>query len=918
MDIWANVPGRLNSSLENTFTFFSIESMDNNWAVLSLKQETPIVYNEEVAYENFEFDAKTDEVRFKALTKNKLNKQKTKKSAVKQFNQGYLETLYTLTTPPEYVQGMTALYLLFNKALGTTEDFLNKLFTVFSYNYIVRDETKMMNTVLKGLTSEQAKNVYSGNSELSLIYLHGLFEWIKMLGNDEKIQNTQWLSENFGLSEDQAKTILGKSSFLYSLFVWFNNDLSANFNCQSSMCGEEILYRQSTDAAVTKFINIANLKELNQQINKQLYPYDISPEMFVFYTDYYNNKNSTGDYQFDDNQLTNLFSPEKANSTLFDSPNMIDLMFYNKTQDLYQAYMKFNIKSKNQMIFLADYIFEFLVPIFKFFKMEDKSKSGTNTYQLNPISDGFLSLIQVAVDQTTSKLSKFIKKVLISKILEQKFSTIENVCSSIISNAVGGDINRTVAICSNNAVNMNNYESIKVWIFPINNQTLKNVTKLSDEELDKVYIEENLGKYINDSCSVISNKYKCGECTNEDLARMQWLNSSITLNPPQSIVNSKNITINDWDSQIFPRPVEMKFYSDEENCKDDYCNAKNMGLIFSLYNTLSNLTLLENKEKYYNRLNLQKLHTLYIKGIYQSSLNTEMGIPSVSSYFRVVRSFVYNTLLNGLNGTNTVYNDSLEILTGNSQLNKDFLKLLNYGLFYNNFKPGMESATGLPIDIEGDEKSASLNLNSYTMDTGYMQNEENVRKMTQINNYHILNANSLVYSPIKNYYQVKNIILVNPEATNKENTFFDKLDISDGFQYSSDKKTVKYYDPVSSRVFEYTYSKSRDFGDSKSCNMYTMNTDISLNLNEPVIPDLIEKEPQVGTVYQKLNKPYLVSKISLLENMDTSIYLPVNLTQGIKDMDTFNFICVDKYSDMVLESNFTMMVRIINFLPFFF
>jgi len=58
--LWGNFPGRLQTTLQNSFNFFSVESLGNetNSAVkISLTDQT-VVIDQEVTYENFEFDPK--------------------------------------------------------------------------------------------------------------------------------------------------------------------------------------------------------------------------------------------------------------------------------------------------------------------------------------------------------------------------------------------------------------------------------------------------------------------------------------------------------------------------------------------------------------------------------------------------------------------------------------------------------------------------------------------------------------------------------------------------------------------------------------------------------------------------------------------------------------------------------------------
>lgn len=69
-----------------------------------------------------------------------------------------------------------------------------------------------------------------------------------------------------------------------------------------------------------------------------------------------------------------------------------------------------------------------------------------------------------------------------------------------------------------------------------------------------------------------------------------------------------------------------------------------------------------------------------------------------------------------------------------------------------------------------------------------------------------------------------------------------------------------------------------------------------------------------GSVYSKFNKPFIVSKLDLFNHNEIkskySAVIDIKTNQTIKfNVDEEdNYFCVDKYTNMVLESNLTLLV----------
>ena len=137
---------------------------------MTLLKDQAIHMDEKIAYKNFDFNAKSDEVKFDTNSLFTLIEGNSTESnaTVTHLNQGLLEALTTLTNPSQYQQGLNSLYLLFNKAIGTPDEFIRKLFTVFAYEYLIVNQNKVLNTMLKNYPPEQAEEIYLMNKEYSI------------------------------------------------------------------------------------------------------------------------------------------------------------------------------------------------------------------------------------------------------------------------------------------------------------------------------------------------------------------------------------------------------------------------------------------------------------------------------------------------------------------------------------------------------------------------------------------------------------------------------------------------------------------------------------------------------------------------------------------------------------------------------
>ena len=177
--MWGNFPGRLQTNLQNSFNFFSVESLGekNNSAVKVSLTDQQVVIDQEVAYEKFQFDPKKvnynnlnqllqDNVEFTAKSLYKINKNLTNTRDLTTVSQGLLEMLFSLSYPADYQKGLNSLYILLNKAFGTGEDFTSKLFSVYAYENLISKREKVKATIFKNLSKDKTDLIFSNSTDV--------------------------------------------------------------------------------------------------------------------------------------------------------------------------------------------------------------------------------------------------------------------------------------------------------------------------------------------------------------------------------------------------------------------------------------------------------------------------------------------------------------------------------------------------------------------------------------------------------------------------------------------------------------------------------------------------------------------------------------------------------------------------------
>ena len=279
----------------------------------------------------------------------------------------------------------------------------------------------------------------------------------------------------------------------------------------------------------------------------------------------------------------------------------------------------------------------------------------------------------------------------------------------------------------------------------------------------------------------------------------------------------------------------------------------------------------ENYEAFNNLLDFEKEYSLYIEGKKNDK----------ESKYKII-----NLLNNGLlfnNSINTQYENVNNLLQGSSVEDEKYIHFLSNGEYYENYKPNLNKTTGFNfgINLETGEKTY-VEYDRYGIDAN---DNSDMRKIISINDLSTLNIKKLEYNYLSNDYSYIKSSIFNSESLTGEKRFID------GFQYNHEEDIIYYYDKISSRPFKFTFSEEVDYEDLK-CRKYLLNEkDLVNNINEK--EDL---DSNKAYILQKLNRPIFISIGK--DGLDTTIE---------EDISTENYIYVEVYSNMVVESKINLL-----------
>lgn len=196
---------------------------------------------------------------------------------------------------------------------------------------------------------------------------------------------------------------------------------------------------------------------------------------------------------------------------LLDSQNAVDFLFYNYTRNLYDSYLKFNIQTLDQLFFLSDYFVNFLpnliyYPSFNFDEnfiekalgknkeLKDEKSKNLMIKNLkekimygNKQSNALVSLIPMVLNNSIMKIKENLKQTLIANVAFYKLKSEQNLinCNNIFLNVTKSNQERTDKICANHLINLDNYESIKRWVY-ISDCVFSNCKEEEKKEIQEI------------------------------------------------------------------------------------------------------------------------------------------------------------------------------------------------------------------------------------------------------------------------------------------------------------------------------------------------------------------------------------------------------------------------------------------------
>ena len=457
-----------------------------------------------------------------------------------------------------------------------------------------------------------------------------------------------------------------------------------------------------------------------------------------------------------------------------------------------------------------------------------------------------------------------------------KITSIEpdEVCPLIMQLALN-DGRKVLTICSDPKTSFNSPETLIKWFEPyyciIKGESncdmsliehLKEIVYITDEEIKSIYSEEYLGGTIEKFDQNFIKAFECSsrkECTDEYLSKLQFWKSGITSNLPYNKTN----TLADLFPDKIPYPVEIYYYAKEFDYTSDILE-EDVDYLIKLYIENGDILNEENLEAFKTKIDLEKKYSLK-KG---EKDNTLFNIIHLLN-----KGFLFDKEIKG------DYKNIYNILQGNYLDDKKYIEFLSQGNIYEGYKPNLNHTTGFNF---GFNLSNGELLNNEFDKYEISAEENNLRKILNINNYEILNLKKLEYD-----YTTKDYSYITTELLNYESLSNDKQ-FSDGFQYESSEEVIYLYDKISSIPFKFNYKDEEKYGDI-NCEKYELDKDdIYNNIN-----GLNVSNSKKVFLSQKLNKPFIVTvgKDGL------------NINENIQED---NYICVDPFTNMVVQSKINL------------
>ena len=115
-DIWASFPGKLDTKLLHTFSFFDYETINEKEQLYKINYKSNVTIEEQVNYTNFKKEENTIYFFNNRTYKNVADKSQNEEVPIKSINLGLFEALESMSYPPLYKVGIDSIYYLKKKS----------------------------------------------------------------------------------------------------------------------------------------------------------------------------------------------------------------------------------------------------------------------------------------------------------------------------------------------------------------------------------------------------------------------------------------------------------------------------------------------------------------------------------------------------------------------------------------------------------------------------------------------------------------------------------------------------------------------------------------------------------------------------------------------------------------------------------
>ena len=665
--------------------------------------------------------------------------------------------------------------------------------------------------------------------------------------------------------------LLDQNSYLIQEYKNFYEYLKQKFKCNDDQCDIKLLYLQLIDSSVISelYPELKNFKELNTLLKTNFYPFDISPEMKIFYDNDYK-KNSK--FSFDEvkpnleqiDRLLNL----NSEYCLLKINKSLEFLHINKTEDnqkkIDNYFVDFNYDKIN---YLTEYFYNYLPKIFFYYQINSEDNNNAKINAEESLSYGLIS-------KTITNFIPLISQKIYNNSIN--IDLLSYIITPLTFIKIKEKINYTETdeICP---INKNCDNSIKDYF--------KQIIYISETEIDSILTEKSIiHEAFKDSLKQINKIYNCKEkCGNDYLLKLQFANCEVTRNAPDPIpiANSSK----EWFPELeeeFELPFIIKKYNKSNINNYNYEDAL---LIADLCNiNINDLYDLNNADIFYKKIQLEKKllnEILNIKNEDEESI-------SYNLFNFLMNTFIFNNEDISKSSIIINYSSINNFLEGNNEINNYWINILNQGNYYENFKPKKSSVTKFNIGFNFDTKlQEDLNLDYIGIST--KNSDYNKRKYTKMNNLLTLNIQKEEYDYFLNKTINTSFPLYNFEK------LLDSRKFSDGFQYDNNLEVIYYYDLISTRPLRFIKDETLNYKDKIECKKYKLDPKNPLNVG---INELFDLDSEYSFLSQKTNKPFIISdKINILEKYEY---------KEIKQDDFINYICVDPINDMVIDSKINL------------